>query len=121
MTDSMKQMLMNLYVEKYGHHISEDMAKELVHDFPVTDGSGRESGEKWNCEQAKDLALKVGIDLDKINKWEWYLVLNNMYSDYSNTLKKHGMTDSTIYAELAKDWFHDPDADEHKTFKYFIS
>lgn len=116
----MKDLFMQLYVEKYGNHITEELAEELVYDFAVTDGSGRTCGEKWTVQETKSVGDKIGIDFEKINKYEWYLVMNMFYSDYYRTAKKHGLTDPVFFAELSYDWFNDADAEENKTFNYFM-
>lgn len=115
-----KKYLMDLYIEKYGEHINKEIAMNLVEEMAVTDGSGRPTGEKWSYQESKDVGMKNGINFAQVDSYEWYVVLNMMYSDYYRTAKKHGFNDSTFFAELASDWFSDVDAKENKTFCYFM-
>lgn len=117
---NVKNLFMELYKEKYGEHINQELAKSIVYDFAVTDGSERESGEKWSMEETKSVGDKLGIDWEKINKCEWYVVMNMMYSDYYRTAKKHGLADPSFFAELSYDWFTDKDGAKDKTFRYFL-
>ena len=63
----MKHYLMNVYKEHYGEHINEHLAKCIVKDMAITDGSDRENGEKYTMENAVEIGQKMGIDFDKIN------------------------------------------------------
>ena len=64
----MKHYLMNVYKEHYGEHINEHLAKCIVKDMAITDGSDRENGEKYTMENAVEIGQKMGIDFDKIKK-----------------------------------------------------
>lgn len=114
----MKEVYTDLYTRAYGYKITKDMAEELVKQFPVTDGSGRTSGERWTYSDTKE--VQSNLNMREIDPCEFYLVMNSMYSDYYRTMNKHGIDDPEAYADLAWDWFMDADADEHKTFYYFM-
>jgi len=115
-----KDYLLDYYIATAGETITPELAKALVIDMAVTDGSERENGEKWTPAETNDVGTKIGIDFEKITKCEWYLVLNMMYSDYFTVGRKHGFNDWQFYAELAQAWFYDVDAKPNKTFKYFF-
>ena len=51
----MKHYLMNVYKEHYGEHINEHLAKCIVKDMAITDGSDRENGEKYTMENAVEI------------------------------------------------------------------
>lgn len=115
-----KDYLLDFYISQNGEVITPELAKSLVEEMAITDGSDRQTGEKWTPAETNDVGAHMGIDFDRIPKCEWYLVLNMMYSDYFVVGKKHGLVDYTFYAELAHAWFTDVDAVENKTFKYFF-
>ena len=115
------EYLMDLYIEKYGKHINKEIAEALVNQMSVTDGTNRADGEKYTYSEAKELGTKIGVDFGRVDPVEWYLVLNMMYSDHYRTGKKHGLTESTLYCELAYDWFYDVDGEDCKTFNYFMA
>ena len=52
------------------------------------------------------------------DKWEYYVALNAMYSDYHKTAQKFGMDKPEFYAYLAKDFLMDEDAAPGKLAKY---
>lgn len=113
-------LFMELYREKYGDHITRELAENIVNDFAVTDGSGATSGEHWKYDDCVALGDKLGVNWEVIPKCEYYIVCNMIYSDYGQTIKKHGMSD-TFMGELARDWFTDADAKPDKTFRYFFN
>lgn len=117
---NIKSLLLSYYVDKNGKVITSELAKSLVEDMAVTDGSNRENGEKWTMEETTEVGNKYNVDWNSISKCEWYLVMNMMYSDYYRTGKKRGLTDYQFFADLATDWFADVDASPDKTFNYFM-
>ncbi len=46
------------------------------------------SGGKWTTEQVKPIATKYGIPTEGERFWEFYAVMNAMYSDYYPGRKK---------------------------------
>lgn len=116
---NMNSLFMKLYVEKYGRVLTREIAEEIVSGFAVNDGSDRTNGMKWTYEEAKAMGEKVGVNWEMVSKCEYFTVLNMMYSDYGQTVKKHGLSE-TFIGELARDWFTDEDGKEDKTFNYFI-
>lgn len=115
-----KQYFLSFYIAQNGEVVTPELAKMLVEDFAITDGSGRINGEKWTPEEAMEIGKKLEIDYEEIPKFEWYLILNMMYSDYNNVAIHFGITDALFYGEMALAWFHDVDARENKTFKFFF-
>lgn len=111
-----------LYEEAYGDKLSNDIMTEWVKSMSVTDGSEREDGQKWTVDQCYDVGSKMNIDWNKHTKYEWYTVLNMMYSDYYKTAKALNMQDdTTFFGRLAKDWLCDSDAGEDKLYNYYFN
>lgn len=77
--------------------------------------SKMEGGEKFKVDQADQLrqAHCPGCD-----KWEFYVALNMMYSDYCEAFKKLGMDRVDAYVMMAKSFLEDKDAGPHKLRKY---
>lgn len=103
--DAYKEIEYNLYTIINGYHLNEELAKQWVADMVNKDGT---HGEHWSIDQTQQYN-------DRHNKYEWYAIMNMMYSDYHNP--KFNVTD---YAEMAKNWFNDPDAHEGKTLRYYM-
>lgn len=74
-----------------------------------------DGGEKWKPEQIDQLRQAICPECEK---WEFYVTMNAMYSDYCETAKKMGMDKPEFYAYLSKDFLKDKDAKPHKLRRY---
>ena len=74
-----------------------------------------DGGEKFKTEQIEPLRQSICPECEK---WEFFVVMNSMYSDYCETAKKMGMDKPEFYAYLAKDFLKDKDAKPHKLRRY---
>lgn len=103
--DAYKEIEYELYKIVHGRHLNEDLAKEWVAKMIHKDGT---HDEHWTIDQTQQYN-------DKHDKYEWYAIMNMMYSDHYTS--KFSTND---YVELTKDWFNDPDAHEGKTLRYYM-
>lgn len=94
-----------LYHKVHGYHLTDELAHNWVSHMENKDGT---HGEHWTIEQTNQYA-------DHYNKYDWYAVMNMMYSDYYNP--RH---DTSDYVEMAKDWLDDKDIEDGKTLKYYF-
>lgn len=65
----------------------------------------------------------MGINLksEKHNKWDWYVAMNMIYSDYYKAVvAMTGSANTKHFAELAKAWLCDKDIDEGKMWHYYV-
>ena len=93
---------------------SQMTAEKWVRSMQNEDGS---KGPHWSMEQVRHLMEQKNIDCDP---WEFYAILNSIYSDYGKVLKKYGVGDRIdFYIDLAKAWLEDKDAVEDKASEYF--
>lgn len=99
------QYKFKLHILAYGEHLSEDMAKHWISGMQNKDGT---TGEHWSYEQTSPLA-------EQYDKWDFYAVLNMIYSDYYNP-----RFDTNTYISLAKDWLNDKDVGSGKTLRYYM-
>lgn len=100
------------YCSVFGDHFSEELAMKAVSCMENVDGS---KGEHWTIEQTTNVAKQFGIMFNTFNKYDWYYVLNMMYSDYYKLF--NSSTDT--YVKLAKAWLEDPDVEEGKAYRYY--
>lgn len=100
-----KSLELDLYKMAYGEHLNEELALEWVSEMENKDGT---RGQHWSVDQTSQYA-------GEFNKWDWYAVMNMMYSDYYNQ-----KFDTNTYIELAKDWLKDKDVGDSKTLKYYM-
>lgn len=91
------------------------MADEWVRDMQNADGT---HGPHWPREKAKEIMEQYKVDCDPD---EFYAVLNAMYSDYCEALKKNNASKMDIYVDLAKAWIEDDDAVKDKAAAYFLN
>lgn len=100
----------------YGPHFNEECALKAVSKMENEDGS---RGEHWSLEETTSIANQYGINLkgEKYNKYDWYVALNMIRSDYYRAVVTMTSSDHIKYfVELAKAWLNDKDIEEG-TFK----
>ena len=97
---------MKLYVMAYGEVLTEDMAKEIVHDM-------KPYGEHWNIETTTGVKTQYGIT--DISDVDFYTVMNMAWNDYYEVFGE----DLETYVKFSKAFIKDIDAKEGKVFRYF--
>lgn len=107
-----KMVTSDLYVSVYGEHFDKETAIEAVANMENADGT---TGEHWDIEQTTAAAKQAGIIFKKYNEYDFYYVLNMLYSDNYNVFGD----DSSTYIQLAKAWLDDIDVDEGKAWRYY--
>jgi hypothetical protein len=115
------EVLKNLLVTKHflgkemseTSKMSEETAREWVSKMENTDGT---TGAHWTIDATTAVRDKLG--LKHICKYEFWAVMNSLYSDYGKTLAKTNATPE-IYGELARDWIEDDDAVKAKASAYY--
>ena len=107
------------YEAEHGPHFNEEHARKAINKMENEDGT---RGQHWSLEETTALANQYGIRLDeKINKYDWYVALNMVYSDYYRVVvSMTGSNNTKYFVELAKAWMHDKDIDEGKMWFYYI-
>lgn len=102
----------------YNEPLTREEAIEWVENMKNEDPKLPE-GPKWSPQDAKQYAQRMGYPTDGDEFWEMYAVMNAMYSDYGEVLKKYGLTDPSVYASLAKAFLDDKDACDNKAAVYY--
>ena len=120
---SVEEIYRCIYEKAYGKMLNKSLAECWVKGMDVTDGSDRESGEKWTIEQTTDVGMKAGVDWAKFSKFDWYAALNAAYSDFYKMAKKYGHEDDPMYfAEIVKSfWINDTDVHGKTPFSYYFN
>lgn len=71
------------YEKEHGPHFNEEYARKAVMKMENEDGT---RGPHWSLEETTTLASQYGIALgSKFNRYDWFVALNMVYSDYYNT------------------------------------
>ena len=86
---------------------TKETARYVVSKMKNKDGT---VGEHWNYDTTSKVLEAKGYHF---KPYDWYYVLNMMYSDYY----KQGRSDDT-YVEMAYDFLSDVDGPEHKAKKW---
>lgn len=107
------------YEAKHGPHFDDEHARKAVSKMENEDGS---RGQHWSIEETSALANQYGIRFDdKFNKYDWYVALNMVYSDYYRVIvNMTGSNNAKYFVELAKAWLCDKDIDEGKMWYYYV-
>lgn len=72
------------YEMEHGPHFNEEHARKAVMKMENEDGT---RGPHWSIEETTTLASQYGISLTgKYNRYDWYVALNMVYSDYYKVL-----------------------------------
>lgn len=114
------ELAANMYEAINGPHFDEEHARYAVEGMENEDGT---KGPHWTVEETTSVANQMGINLksEKHNKWDWYVAMNMIYSDYYKAVvAMTGSANTKHFAELAKAWLCDKDIDEGKMWHYLI-
>ena len=79
-------------------------------------------GPRWSVEEAERVAQQFGVNLksEKFNKYDWYVALNMIRSDfYRAVVNITGSDNVKHFVELTKAWLNDKDIEEGKMWYYF--
>lgn len=92
---------------------NRQMAEEWVSQMRNADGT---RGPHFSMDKAKEVMKQYNVDCDPL---EFYVVINSLYSDYDQALKKNNASTLELYACLAKAWIEDQDAVPDKLAAYY--
>lgn len=104
--------------DKSHQKMTREMAMEWVDGMSGEDPA-KPNGAKWTPEQVKPVATKYGIPTEGDRFWEFYAVMNAMYSDYYVVAKKHNALNADFFADMAMAFISDKDAVENKAVVYY--
>lgn len=107
------------YEMEHGPHFNEEKARKAVSKMENEDGT---RGAHWSLDETTALANQYGISLNnKFNRYDWFVALNMVYSDYYKVILSITNTNNTKhFIEFAKAWLNDKDIDEGKMWYYYI-
>lgn len=101
-----------------GEGFGRAMAEQWVQNMEPEDRK-QPKGGKWTPEMIRPIAQKYGIDPNSERFWEFYAVMNAIYSDTSMIAQEYGIMTPDYYAKLAKAWLEDRDAVDNKAEMYY--
>lgn len=103
----------------YGPHFNEECANKAVKKMENEDGT---KGPRWSVEEAERIATQYGVNLksEKFNKYDWFVALNMVRSDfYRAVINMTGTDNVKHFVELTKAWLNDKDIESGKMWFYF--
>lgn len=93
---------------------TRETAENWMNRLQNEDGS---IGEHWTMQQINKVMEQYHItDCDPV---EFYAAMNMLYSDYCKVFEKFGVSDTELYADMAKAFLCDKDAMPHKLMNYY--
>lgn len=98
--------------------MTREIAEEWTSSMEGMDPA-KPRGAKWTPEQVKPIATKYGVPTEGERFWEFYAVMNAMYSDYYAVAKKYNVLNPDYFADLAMAFINDKDAVENKAMMYY--
>lgn len=102
------------YAEGDEEHLTAEEAEEWVHGMKSEDGR---KGGRWELQDIRRYAENYGVKPDEVV--EFYAVLNALATDYGKVAKKFGVDRMEYWAEMAKAFMHDKDAQPGKVKLYY--
>ena len=117
-SDSMPNVYVTAYDNTYNaaggsvHPLTRQSAEEWVSRMENVDGS---TGGHWTLDQTEQVRIQRGFDCDPVKFW---VAINMMYSDYYMAAKKNNANTIDFYADMAKAFLDDPDAQTGKLSRY---
>ena len=108
------EVIHDLHVLVNGYYFDEECALYAVSQFKNEDGT---MGQHWAIADTTSVAQQNGITFDKFTPYDWYYVLNMVYSDYYPLVG----TSVPNYIQMAKLWIMDKDAPEGKAYRYYMA
>lgn len=105
---------------RHEEKLTEEEMKKWVESLENSDGT---KGETFTMDEAKAIAKKVGASYKNYTEMDFWVVLNSVYSDYSESLKKAGAASESpaTYGQIALGWLEDDDSYEpdEKLYRYY--
>ena len=95
-----------------GEHFDEATALWAVSQMKNEDGT---IGQHWTYEETTSVAGSNSVTFDMFNAWDWYYVMNMIYSDFYPIIGG----DTAMYVRMAKLWIMDKDVEQGKAWRYF--
>lgn len=97
-----------------GEHLTREEAEEWVEGMQSEDGK---PGPRWPMHEIERYAGNFGVQGEEIV--EFWAVINALYSDYCKVARKYGVDKVEFWADLAKAFIRDKDAEPGKVRLYY--
>lgn len=98
-----------------GEHLTREEAEEWVEGMESEDGK---KGGRWSYQEIRQYAGNFGIQGEE-KVIEFFAVMNALATDYGKVAKKHGVDKVDFWADMAKAFIHDKDANPGKVKTYY--
>lgn len=100
------------------HALSREKAEAWVQSMRGNDPAVPHGG-KWTMEQLKPVAQKYGVPTEGERFFEFYAVMNALYSDYYSVAKKYNQLTPDFFADMSMAFVNDKDAAPGKVARYY--
>lgn len=108
------------YMELYDTLYGNTLCKEECESWVESMSGGNEVGQKWSVEEIAEIGNRIGVDFDKVTKYELWASTHYEYYTHKDTLKKSGIpSDGVLYVHFGYDFVCAND-DDLKTFYFNV-
>lgn len=99
------------------HDYHTESTKDEMRSWPsMMKNADGTVGAHWTIDQVRQVMLQNGVAADPVEFW---IVMNMIYSDDALVAKKYNVNTPAYFADRAKAWLDDKDAQPDKLKKYF--
>ena len=95
----------------WGYDFTSEDAKKWNEKMVNDDGT---MGGHWTIDQTTAVAESIGVKFEHISEYCWNAAMNMMYSDYCDVAMKYGVSTPEFFADMAKAFLFDKDAEGPK-------
>ena len=113
-----KHMTEHHHEHKADHTFDREKAEAWVAEM-ASDDPAKPVGGKWTPDQVKPVAQKYGVPTEGDRFWEFFAIMNAMYSDYYAVAKKYNVLNVDFFADMTMAFINDKDAVENKVATYY--
>lgn len=110
--DNLERFVLLSKAMKYLSHMHREFTQEDAEAWIAA----MDPPARWTKDQTTVMMQHMGY---KHTPCEFWAAMNAMYSDYGETMKKHGMDAPELWAEMAHDFIDDMDAEPDKIGRYW--
>lgn len=112
--DLYNKLMLGLYVLIYGEHFNKELADKAVSNMINSDGT---KGAHWTLEETTSMAKNEGITFQHFNEYDWFYVINMIYSDFYKVFGSN----TNMYVKTALEWLTDADVKAGKAYRYYVN
>ena len=101
---------------QYLHEIENVVHQDIKPDNVMINSDGTK-GAHWTLEETTSMAKNEGITFQHFNEYDWFYVINMIYSDFYKVFGSN----TNMYVKTALEWLTDADVKAGKAYRYYVN